>query len=167
MDQTTLLYIMAGAVTVSAIALAIQAAMLFGMYKATVTLRDRVFEVLPHVEKLMDTSQAAIEEARETLAEVRQKSNAILDSGQRQIGHLESFLANASERTSKQLAYAEAVVEDALGRVEDTVALVHRGVLKPIRSINGLAAGVSAAIQYLMRKRPDLQRATLDEEMYI
>jgi len=167
MDQMTLLYIMAGAVIVSAVALVVQACLLFGMYKATVTLQQRVLVVLPKVESLMDTSRVAIEESRVTIAEIRQKSNLILDTGYRQVKQLESILTDAAERTTKQLAYAEAVVEDALSRVEDTVALVHKGVLKPIRSITGIAAGVGAAVQYLMRRRPNPERATLDEEMFI
>lgn len=167
MDQTTLLYIMAGFTCVAAIALVIQACLMFGMYKATVALTERVTLMLPKVEALMDTSRVAIEESRATIAEIRQKSNLILDSGHKQIKQLESILADAAERTTKQLAYAEAVVQDALGRVEDTVALVHKGVLKPIRSITGIAAGVGAAVQYLMRRRPNPERATLDEEMFI
>jgi ElaB/YqjD/DUF883 family membrane-anchored ribosome-binding protein len=166
-DQTTLLYIMAGAVTVSAIALVIQACLLFGMYKATVTMRDRVTTVLPKVDALMDSSRVAIDEARVTMAEFRTKSNQLLDSGQRQFGHLEAMLTDVAERSTKQLAYAEAVVQDALARVEDTVAMVHKGVVKPIRSISGLAAGVGAAVQYLMSRRPNPERATLDEEMFI
>ena len=163
----TLLYIMAGAVIVSAVALVIQACLLFGMYKATTTLTTRINTMLPKVESLMETSRTAIEESRVTIAEIRVKSNLILDSGHKQIKQLEGILADAADRTSKQLAYAEAVVQDTLGRVEDTVALVHKGVLKPIRSITGIAAGVGAAVQYLMRKRPNLERATLDEEMFI
>lgn len=167
MDQTTLLYIMAGAVCVSAVALVIQACLLFGMYRTTVTLQQRVLTVMPKVESLMDTSRIAIEESRATIAEIRVKSNLILDTGHRQIKQLESILNDAAERTTRQLAFAEAVVEDALGRVEDTVQLLHKGVLKPIRGITGIAAGVGAALQYLMRRRPNPERATLDEEMFI
>ena len=80
---------------------------------------------------------------------------------------LETLLSDASERTSKQLAYAEAVVEDTLNRVEATVDLVHKEVLKPIRGISGLAAGVGAALSYLLSRRPNPHGATLDEEMFI
>jgi hypothetical protein len=40
--------------------------------------------------------------------------------------------------------------------------------MKPIREINGLAAGVRAAIQYFARgRRPSPDRVTVDEEMFI
>lgn len=167
MDESTLLYIMAGAVSVSAIALVIQAFMLFGMYKAVAALRERVMITLPKVEALMETSKTTLEDARATIMDLRVKSTAILDTGQRQMKQLEALLNDASDRTSRQLAYAEAVVEDTLNRVEDTVNLVHKGVLKPIRGITGLAAGVSAALQYLLSRKPNPRGATLDEEMFI
>lgn len=167
MDQTTLLYVMAAFTFVAAVSMVVQACLVFGMYKATVKLTERVSTMLPKVEALMDTSRVTLEESRVTIAEIRQKSNLILDAGHKQIKQLESILNDAAERTTKQLAYAEAVVQDTLARVEDTVALVHKGVLKPIRSITGIAAGVGAAVQYLMRRRPNPERATLDEEMFI
>jgi hypothetical protein len=167
MEDSTLLLIMAGAVSVSAVALVIQACMLFGMYKATVVLRDRVMVTLPKVEALMETSRTAVEEGRVAIVEIREKSNVILDAGTKQMKQLEALLNDASERTARQLAYAEAVVEDTLNRVEDTVNLVHKGVLKPIRGITGLAAGISAALQYLLSRRPNPRSATLDEEMFI
>lgn len=158
---------MAVFVAVSAVALVFQAAMLFGVYKATATLRDKVLTTLPKVEALLESSRTTVEEARVTLIEVRVKSTAILDAGQKQMKQLEALLNDASERTSRQMAYAEAVVEDTLNRVESTVNMVHSGVLKPIRGINGLAAGVSAAIQYLLNRKNNPRRATLDEEMFI
>jgi hypothetical protein len=39
--------------------------------------------------------------------------------------------------------------------------------MRPIRGINGLAAGVGAAIQFLLRGRPRPDRVTVDEEMFI
>jgi hypothetical protein len=167
MEQTTLLYVMAGAVIVSAVALVIQACLLFGMYKATVALQQRVITLLPKVEELTVTSQAAVEEARAAIAEVRQKSNQILDCGQQQMRHLESMLSQVSNLTSKQLANAEAILDDAMGRVQDTVHLLHKGVLKPVRGVTGLMAGVGAAVQYLLSRRPNPDRVTLDEEMFI
>ncbi|MEO8096825.1 MAG: hypothetical protein ABI811_03940 [Acidobacteriota bacterium] len=167
MDQSTLLVIMAGAVCVSAVALVIQAGLLFGMYKATQAVQERVLTVMPKVEELLEVAKSTAQEGRMTIIEIRQKSNQILDTGQRQMKQIESLIGDVSDRTSKQLAYAETIVEDALERVESTVALLHKGVLKPIRGVTGLAAGIGAAIQYLMNRRRNPESATLDEEMYI
>jgi hypothetical protein len=174
MDQTTFMYITATGVIVGAVALALQAVWIFEMYKASRVIRDRLLVTLPKAEGLIDASKVAveaskgvIEESRLAISDFRAKSNNILDVGHRQMLQLESLLDDATARTSRQLKFAEAVVEDTLNRVESTVGLVHKGVLKPIRSISGLAAGIGAAVSYLLSRKPDPEGATLDEEMYI
>ena len=167
MDQSTLLVIMAGSVVVSAVALVIQAVLLFSTYRATQTVRDRVVTLMPKVEALLDTSRAAVDEGRAGIAEIREKSNLILDAGQKQMQSLQSILADAQERSKRQFEHVELLINDTLGRVEETVALVHKGVMKPIRGVNALASGLSAAFQYLLRGRPNPGRVTADEEMFI
>jgi len=158
---------MAGAVTVSAVALIIQAILLFQTYKATESVRDRVITLMPKVEALIDTSRAAVDEGRAGIAEIREKSNLILDTGQKQMQSLQAILGDAQERSRRQFEHMEFLVNDTLDRVEETVALVHKGVLKPIRGINGLAAGIAAALRYFVRGRPHPERVTVDEEMFI
>ena len=81
---------------------------------------------------------------------------------------VEEVLQDASMRTRRQLERAEIVVDDALTRAQETVELVQKGVLAPIRGINGVAAGVRAALQFLMRgTRPSPDQVTVDEEMFI
>jgi hypothetical protein len=41
-------------------------------------------------------------------------------------------------------------------------------ILKPIREVNGLAAGIRAGVSHLMKgNRPNVAHATQDEEMFI
>lgn len=167
MDQTTLLIIMASAVVVSAVALVIQAFLLFSSYRATLAVRDKVITLMPKVEALLDTSRLVVDEGRVTIAEIREKSNAILDSGQKQMQSLQGILADAHERSRRQFEHMELLVNDTLNRVEDTVTLIQKGVMKPVKGIHALAAGITATLRYLMggRSRPD--RVTVDEEMFI
>lgn len=166
--DSTLLMIMAGAVVVSAAALVFQAVMLYGTFRAASTIRDRVVELLPKLEGLVDAARVAVDESRAGVAEVRAKSNQILELTHKQLQQLESFLAEAGERTRRQLSHAEAVIDDTLDRVEETVALVHKGILKPVRGAGAVIAGLRTMIQVLMRgNRPSPDRATADEEMFI
>jgi hypothetical protein len=55
-----------------------------------------------------------------------------------------------------------------MSRVHHTVIQLNNGVLKPVKEINGVAAGVRAALDTLVRgKRPNPAQATADEEMFI
>ena len=167
-NQTVFLAVIAVFVAISAIAMIFQAAMLYGTYKASREMRDRILPLAAKVDALVDTSRSVVEDARKTLTEVTSRTNQILDVALAQMETVEEFLEDASLRTRRQLARAETVVEDALARAQDTVELVHKGVLTPIRGINGVAAGVRAALQFLLRgTRPSPDQVTVDEEMFI
>lgn len=168
MDQSNLVAVMTAAVIVSAIALVIQAGLLFGMFRAIKSMQERLTAILPKVENLLESSRVTVEESRAAVAEIRTKSNILLDSAQRQVAQMESLLSDVSARTRVQMDHAEVVVEETLTRIDETMALVQRGVLKPIRGITGIVAGVQAAVGFLLRgNRPSPDQATVDEEMFI
>jgi hypothetical protein len=167
-NQTIFLALIAVFVAVSAAALIFQAAMLYGTYRASRELRDKIIPLTVKVDALVDTSRVTIDEARVKMTEITTRTNQILDVAKQQMETVEEVLQDASIRTRRQLKNAEIVVEDALARAQDTVELVHKGVLAPIRGINGVAAGVRAALQFLMRgTRPSPDQVTVDEEMFI
>src|ERR1700733_4835738 len=168
MDQQALLIIMAVFVAVAAIALMIQAGMLFGIYKSSRamqakvdTLAPKIEQLLPKIEALADTSKAAVDESRVTIAEISGKTNEILDITRRQLERVEDLLEDASTRALVQFDRAEMVVDDAMNRAQQTVTIVHEGIMKPIREINGVAAGLKAAGQYFLRAgRPNPDQVT-------
>jgi hypothetical protein len=167
-NQTIFLALIAVFVAVSAAALIFQAAMLYGTYKASMELRDRIVPLTVKVDALVETSRTTIDEARIRMGEIATRTNQILDVAKQQMETVEELLEDASLRTRRQLRNAEIVVEDALARAQETVELVHKGILTPIRGINGVAAGVRAALTFLMRgTRPSPDQVTVDEEMFI
>ena len=102
------------------------------------------------------------------IAEITGKTNEILDITRRQLERVEDLLENASTRALVQLDRAEMVVDDAMSRAQETVVIVHEGIMKPIREINGVAAGLKAAFQYFLRGgRPNPDQITGDDEMFI
>jgi hypothetical protein len=167
-NQTTFLALIAVFVAVSAAALIFQAAMLYGTYKASRELRDKIVPLTVKVEALVETSRSAVAEARVQIADITGRTSQILDVAKRQMETVEELLDDASKRTRRQMEHAEILVDDALERAQETVELVHKGILTPIRGINGVAAGVRAALHFLMRgTRPSPDQVTVDEEMFI
>jgi len=167
-NQTVFLALIAVFVAVSAAALVFQAAMLYGTYKASRELRDRIVPLTVKVDALVETSRTTVDEARIRMGEIATRTNQILDIAKQQMESVSEVVEEASLRTRRQLKNAEIVVEDALARAQETVELVHKGVLAPIRGINGVAAGVRAALIFLMRgTRPSPDQVTVDEEMFI
>jgi hypothetical protein len=174
MDQP-LLIVMTVFTAIAAVALVMQAAMMYGVSKSTRAVAERVAQLAPKVEALAETSRAAIDEGRASMAEltlrtreITARTKEILDTTQRQLNRVDRVLEDVEGRARVQLDRAEAVVDDAVNRAQETVAIVHGGIMRPIREINGVAAGVRAAVHYFMRGgRPTPDRVTVDEEMFI
>jgi hypothetical protein len=165
MDQNTLLTIF---VSVSAVALLIQAGLLFGIYKTSRSLSDNVQRLMPKMNSLLDTSRTTVEESRKQIADISTRTNEILDIGRRQMVRLDEVLEDASTRARVQFDRVEMVLDDTMGRVQDTVAIMHSGVLKPLKEVQGVASGLRAAFFFLLRgRRPNPSSATVDEEMFI
>lgn len=175
MDEHSLLVIMAVFVVVAALALVIQAGMLFGIYRASramqqnaARLAPKVEALVPKVEALLESSRVAVDDSRTQIIAVTTRANDILDSARKQLARVDEVMADAAARTRRQMDHAEMVLDDAMDRAQQTVASVQGGVMKPIREINAVAAGVRAALHYLMRGgRPSPDQVTVDEEMFI
>ncbi|HEV2688850.1 MAG TPA: hypothetical protein VGV35_09855 [Bryobacteraceae bacterium] len=168
MDQTTLLYIMTAFVIIAAVALCIQAGMLVGINKKTKALQEQITPLVPKVESLVETTQAAVEQSRRQLAEIATKTNEILESSKNQLAMVEEVISDASTRVKSQMDRVELVLDDTLTRAHEAVATLHNGIMKPLRELSGIAAGIKSAVTFLTRnRRPSVDNATSDEEMFI
>lgn len=168
MDQQILLILMTVFVAIAAAALAMQAGMLYGIYRSSRAMQEHVNRLAPKIEVVVDASRTTIEESRARIAEISTKTSEILDLTHRQLATVEELLEDAAGRARVQMDRAEMVVDDAMARIQETVKLVNKGVVKPIREINSVAAGIRAALQYMMRRgRPSPDQVTADEEMFI
>jgi ABC-type transporter Mla subunit MlaD len=175
MNETTLLYVMAAFVIISAIALCIQAGMLAAIYKTTKALQQAINPLLPKVESLVEKTNATVEQSGRQITEITTRANGILesskdilDSTKRQLAIVEDLVGDAAVRARVQMDRVELVLDDTLSRAHETVAVFHDGVMRPLREINGLAAGIRAALAALAQgNRPTVDRATSDDEMFI
>ena len=156
--ENQLIIIMAVFTGIAAIALCIQAGMLFGIYKSARATEEHVKRVipkvesmLPKVETLVESSTAAVDMSRKQIQEITAKASDILDVTRLQLARIDGVLEDASTRAHNQLAHAEMVIDETISRAQETVATVQNGIMVPLREIQGVAAGVRTAIFYLMR----------------
>ena len=186
MSQETLLYIMTGFVIISAIALCIQAGLLFGIYKAGKSMQEQTTAIMPQAKSILAKAESTLDQSKHNIVEITQKANQMMDIskqsladitgkanqmmdlGKAQLVKLDSVVTDASSRAHVQLERAELVVDDAVSRVQHSVSAVHNGILKPIREIQGVATGVKTAVNVFMHGgRPSVAQATQDDEMFI
>jgi hypothetical protein len=175
MNETTLLYVMTAFVIISAIALCIQAGMLAGIYKTTKALQEKIDPLVPKVEGLLPkvdslvaVATSTVEQSGKQITEITNRANDILDSTKRQMAIMEDVVGDAAGRAKVQMERVELVFDDTLSRAHETVAVVHDGIMRPLREVNGIAVGIRAALGAMARgNRPTVDRATSDEEMFI
>jgi hypothetical protein len=168
MDQSQLLVVIMVFVIVAAVAMCTQAFFLFGMYKAARAFQEKAVPLVPKMNALVESSRVAIDDSRRQIHEITVKTSDILDITRKQLARVDEVLEDASGRARVQFDRAEMVIDDAMTRTQETVALVHSGIMKPLREIQGVTAGVRAALNFLMRGRNNGPvHATADEEMFI
>jgi methyl-accepting chemotaxis protein len=136
-------------------------------------------EIAPLVEKLGTAADQAgkvltntnriIEEARPRISEVSSEVAAISHSGREQVERLGELLQDAGERARDRLEQIDHTVESTVEQVEQAGEAMKRTVMRPVREVNGIAAGISAAVATLVKKprKHSVDSATQDEEMFI
>jgi hypothetical protein len=175
MDQQTLLIVMTVFVAVAAIALSIQAGLLFAIFKSTRAVEQKANQLVPKVEALVpkveafvESSRIAVEDGIRQIAEITSRTTDILDTTKVQLARVDAVMSDAQMRAGIQMDRAEMVIDDAMNRAQETVALVHNGVMKPMRQIQGIAAGLQAVVNFLLRGRGgNPAHGAVDEEMFI
>ena len=168
MNTDLLLVVMTFFVALSAVALLIQAGLLFGIYKTTKALQSQATSILPQAKSILAKAETTIEQSRQNIVEITAKANAMMDVGKAQLVKLDEVLTDASGRAKVQLERAEMVVDDTVSRVHQSVTAVHSGILRPVREIQGLTTGIRAAVDHFLRGgRPSVAQATQDDEMFI
>jgi hypothetical protein len=168
MNQTTLLTIMAVFVAIAAIALLGQAVAMLGLFIVARDLRTKVLGSWPQIESIIGSSKRTVEQAEQHIGRIGITSVAILDVTKQQLVRVDELLSDASMRAKVQLERAEMVLDDTMTRVQQTVGIVQRGVLSPVREVHGIISGIRTAFSHLTRGgRTSVDHVTADEEMFI
>ena len=176
MDQQTLLTIFVG---LAALAMFIQAVMLVGLLLVARKLQEKVMPLLGPAQGILESSKRMIDKVEghvdristsveSHIEKIGNSSSAILDTTKQQLVKVDGLLSDATTRAKSQMDRAEMVLDDTMSRVHQTVSTVQSGVLRPVREVQGLFAGVKGALSYLSKSgRATVDHATSDEEMFI
>jgi hypothetical protein len=175
MDEHTLLIFLTVFVALAALAMMIQAAMLVGLALTARKIQSIIAELMPQInsiigvsKKTADVTLRTVEGAEKHIDKIGAASVAILDSTKQQVGKIDELLSDATTRAKVQLERAEMVLDDSMGRAHETVSIIQRSILRPVREINGVIVGLRTSLAYLGKgSRPTVDHATADEEMFI
>ncbi len=156
------------AIIVAAVAIVLQAVFLFSLGRSTKAMAVQVNAFVEKAEPVLADARQTLAQSRRQMAEVTGKANQVLDSAQAQISKIDGLLSDATSRAMVQMDRLEMVLDDSIDRVHETMAVLHNGILRPLREVNGIVAGIRAGIGYLLgNRRPSVAQATHDDEMFI
>jgi hypothetical protein len=168
MSPDALLYVITGAVVVSALALILQALLMLALYKSSVAIGKQAVAVASQVESFVESTQRTLEQSRKQIADVAAKTSEVLDLTHKQLVLIDDVLGDAVFRARAQMDRVEMIVDDSLELFHNATAGLQRAVLRPVREITGVAAGLRAALSFFFRgERMTVEQATHDEEMFI
>jgi uncharacterized protein YoxC len=110
-----------------------------------------------------------LDELRPRVVEISSDCAAIAKAGREQVERLGSLLNDVSDRARERIDQIDRSVDNTVDQVEQVGEAVKRAALRPVREVNGLAAGISAAFSTLVHgtRRSSVDHATQDEEMFI
>lgn len=159
---------MAAFTGVAAIALLIMMGMMIAIYKSIAGLRERSTLFLDRWEPVAD-------DAKKTLTELRTQSTTILadvkrltETGRDQMARVETLIGDVQSAAKISFARVDESLQMNIRRVDETAEAVQNTVLTPVRQARAMAAAVDAVFRHLAgRHRPTVDRATIDEEMFI
>jgi ABC-type transporter Mla subunit MlaD len=130
---------------------------------------DKIGLMVDNVTRVIGTSNRILEETRPRITEITTETAAMAKSGREQVERLGTLLHNAGERAQTRLEQIDQTVENTVEQIEHVGDSVKRAVLRPVKEVNGLAAGISAAVSTLVHgsRKSSVDSATQDEEMFI
>ncbi len=172
MQQETIWLVLAAAVSVAVI---IQTILLFAMFLTSRKLRNQVAALSEKVEPVTESAKQTLETAKEVLGEVRlyareyaSKGAELLELSRRQLARVDEVMSEATTRARSQMDRVEMVLDDTVNRFQETTTLLQNGVVRPLRQIAGITAGLRTALSVIFgARRATVEQATHDEEMFI
>jgi len=130
---------------------------------------DKAGKMMDQATTVLATANRIMDDTRPKIAQISAETLAIARSGRGQVERLGELLNDAGDRARNRLEQIDQTVEATVGQVEHVGDSVKRAVMRPVREVNGLAAGISAAVSTLVHgsRKSSVDSATQDEEMFI
>ena len=172
MNHDTLLLIF---VALTTIAIIIQVALLFALYKAVerssarmesiaTRLEERTAPVLNTIQTILDDAQPKVSEITSNLAE----TTATIRSHATQAAEATSEILN---RARMQAVRLDEMISSTANKVEETTDFLQHSVVTPVRRVHAIVQALNAGLGFLKRTRAEKKRrgnaGAGDEEMFI
>ena len=168
MPEDVFRWVIAGAVLLACIAFIVQAAVVVLLYRVARKTETRILPLVDRAEPILMTTQKILEENKPRIAEISVEAVSIAKTARIQVEQVSELLTESSERAKARIEQIDRTVDETVEQVEQVGDAVKVAVMKPVKEVNGLMAGLKAALAALAagNRRPH-DHSPQDEEMFI
>jgi hypothetical protein len=183
MPEDVFRWVIAVAVFLACVASVVQAVILTGMYragreaqKAGKEAQTKLAPLVDHFETFLGsfnnfliTSGKLVEENRPRIADITAETLIVAKAAREHAERIGDLIDDTSMRARVRIAQIDQTVGNTVEQVEHASEAVKSAVLKPVKEVNGIVAGVKAALSTYAQggNRNSPEHATQDEEMFI
>ena len=144
-------------IALTAIAILLQAGILFAMYLAMRKSTQRMEALATEVK---DKILPSVGQAEQMLTEMRPKLTVIVDNlqeistvAQAQLKRVDATVNDVVDRARLQVIRADELLSRTLDKVEHTSEMVQKTVVSPVRQISGIMQGITVGLEFLFAGR--------------
>lgn len=139
------------------------------LLRAALVMKKKVDSLIDKAEPIMDTMKATSIDLAPKLKIISSDAVEITKTAKEQVERMGEMLTEFSHAAKVQVAKIDGAVESTVGSVQHAGESVKDAVLKPVREVNGVLAGIRTAISVYSghNRRQSVDHATQDEEMFI
>jgi ABC-type transporter Mla subunit MlaD len=158
------------------IGFSIQAAVMVAMYRALREAQqyakgaeNRVGPLIQDAEAILGSTRKILAENSPRIAEISAETAGIVKTAREQVERVKELLDDAQGRIRARIEQIDQQVDNTVEQVAQVGETVKSAALKPVTEVNGIIKGVKAAVTTYAQggKRPSVDHATQDEEMFI
>jgi hypothetical protein len=160
-------------VVVAAVAIVVQMAILFALYKALRQTSSRMEGIAGRLEQqalpVLATANAILDDAKPKLAEITTNLAEASAAVRTHADNIGSATSEIAERARMQAARLDELIISASNKVEATSELLQSKVLSPMRRVRSIVTALNAGLAFFKASRSRYRNteSVEDEEMFI
>src|SRR5271165_3384200 len=168
MSDDAFKWIIAGGVGIAALCFVAQAITTMILLRTMNRIKDKIEPLAERAEPILEQVRASMTDLMPKMATFSSEAVELSKTAREQVNRLGELITDFAAQAKAQVARIDGAVESTVGSVQHAGESVKDAVLKPVREVNGVLAGIKTAISvYSHGRRQSVDHATQDEEMFI
>jgi methyl-accepting chemotaxis protein len=168
MSEDVFRWVITIAVFLAVVAFALQAFVVFAMYRVTKTTQDKLLPVVEALTPILATVRRLVDENSTKFSQMTTEATQIVKTLHEHVDRLGEVVKEASDRARAQVARIDGALDVTIEQVQQASENVRAAILKPVKQVDGIMHGIRAALSVVAHsRRESVDHATQDEEMFI